>query len=280
MQQDRVQGFVLGAVSASIVGFSIYLYLEFSRSARLKIHADDDAHSLFYEVTPTGSKGRGFPFNGTTKAENVARMKTIHPEYSRLPFAVYKTVVENLPICCVDVICRRQDGKILLFYRRDKPANNIWWWPGGRIFKGETFYDSAVRKIRDETGRKEAHVKPVGIVTAWNTFFPDSHWDAERKPGHEGTQTVNIVVVCDIIWDESYDHIQLADSGSSRKQVNSALDDSAVPSSGKPLVRLNSCDDWAVDAHKWISVHDALVPGMYDKYVTANVNLAIQMGLL
>lgn len=279
MQQDRVQGFVLGAVSASIVGFSIYLYLEFSRNARLAVHADDEAHSMFYEITPPGGKGRGFPFLGTTKAETIARLKTVHTEYSRLPFEMYKSVVENLPICCVDVICRRQDGKLLLFYRRDKPANNIWWWPGGRMFKGETFYDSAVRKIKDETGRKDAHVKPVGIVTAWNTFFPDSHWDAERKPGREGTQTVNIVVVCDIIWDESYDHIELADSASNRKQANDAQ---LAPAAKEalPLTRMNSADDWAVDAHKWISAHDALVPGMYDKYITTNVNLAIQMGLL
>ena len=44
----------------------------------------------------------------------------------------------------------------------------------------------------------------------------------------------------------------------------------------RPVVK----GDWAVDAHKWISAHDALVPGMYDKYITTNVNLAIQMGLL
>jgi hypothetical protein len=33
------------------------------------------------------------------------------------PFDSYKQAVENLPIVCVDVICKRSDGKVLLFYR-------------------------------------------------------------------------------------------------------------------------------------------------------------------
>jgi ADP-ribose pyrophosphatase YjhB (NUDIX family) len=40
----------------------------------------------------------------------------------------------------------------------------VWWLPGGRIFKGETFYDTAVRKIRDETGNKNAIVTPLGVI--------------------------------------------------------------------------------------------------------------------
>ena len=44
------------------------------------------------------------------------------------PFDFYKQAVENLPIVCVDVICKRSDGKMLLFYRRDKPVAHLWWW--------------------------------------------------------------------------------------------------------------------------------------------------------
>jgi len=44
------------------------------------------------------------------------------------PFDFYKQAVEHLPIVCVDVICQRNDGRVLLFYRRDKPVAHLWWW--------------------------------------------------------------------------------------------------------------------------------------------------------
>lgn len=215
--------------------------------------ADDDCMSLFYDELPPEKKGGGFSELNTTRPGTIARLKVIHPEYSKLPFSLYKQIVESIPIVCVDVICRRQDGMLLLFYRRDKPAANIWWWPGGRMFRGETFFDAAIRKIRDETGCKTAQVTPQGVVTTWNTFFPDSHWDAERQPGREGTQTVNVVVVCDIVWDTT------------------AL---------LHAVSSSSAEDWAVEAHRWVTPEEALEVGKYDKYVSSNVKLAMQMGLL
>jgi len=137
---------------------------------------------------------------------------------------------------------------LLLFYRRDKPAAGIWWWPGGRLLRGETFYVAAIRKIRDETGNPLAKVVPRGIVNVWNTFFPDSNWDENRLPEKVGTQTVNISVVC------------VLDS-----EIN--LDE-------------NAKKQWAVDSHRWIDVADALEDGAYDKYVRLNVLRAQQLGLL
>ena len=53
--------------------------------------------------------------------------QTMYPSMYQ-PFDFYKQAVENLPIVCVDVICKRSDGKVLLFYRRDKPVAHLWWW--------------------------------------------------------------------------------------------------------------------------------------------------------
>ena len=254
-----LEGFCWGCLTATVVYF---LADNFSKSSRNKqvekplektkpvISADDDCHSLFYGAEPSEG-GCGFPSVGTIDVGTVTRMCTIHNDYARLPFDFYKRAVESLPIVCVDVICKRNDGKFLLFYRRDKPAANLWWWPGGRLFRGETFFDTAVRKIRDETGCPDAKVTPIGFVNVWNTFFPDSHWDSERGTGREGTQTVNIVVVCEL-----GDGQELACLGPDAKE------------------------QWAVEAHRWISASEALVPNMYDKYVTLNVKLAIEKGFL
>jgi ADP-ribose pyrophosphatase YjhB (NUDIX family) len=171
-------------------------------------------------------------------------------DYRRLDASLYKQAVENLIIVCVDVVLRRRsDGKLLLFYRRDKPANAIWWWPGGRMFRGETFFDTCIRKIRDETGNQMADVVPVGIVNTWNTFFPDSNWDLGRAPGKEGTQTVNIVVFAEI--------------GDGELELNTEASKS-----------------WAVEAKRWVSVREALSLGRYDKYVRLNVEQAVTLGYL
>lgn len=212
------------------------------------VEFDDDCNTLLYDPTPDND-GKGFPEVGTITHSTIDRMKTVHAEYKKLPLEFYKVAVEALPLVCVDVVCKRLvDGKLLLFLRRDKPAANIWWWPGGRMFKGETFFDTAVRKVRDETGNLHATVNPIKILNVVNTMFPDSSWDVGRQPGREGTQTVNICVYCELLNDD---------------------------------VSLQaSAEDWAVEARKWVSAAEAVVPGAYDKYVSLNVRTAQQLKLL
>jgi len=67
--------------------------------------------------------------------------------------------------------------------------------------------------------------------------------------GKEGTQTVNITVVCTLLDED----IQVLQSGR---------------------------DDWAVESSKWISVAEALEPNKYDKYVSLNVKLAVEKGFI
>ena len=73
------------------------------------------------------------------------------------------------------------------------------------MFKGETFCQAGLRKIRDETGidSQNNKLQIKSLIHVWNTFFPDSNWDANRKPGCEGTQTVNAVVFCEFTGNDS-----------------------------------------------------------------------------
>eukprot|EP00596_Hydrurales_sp_CCMP1899_P004475 CAMPEP_0119036436 /NCGR_PEP_ID=MMETSP1177-20130426/4144_1 /TAXON_ID=2985 /ORGANISM="Ochromonas sp, Strain CCMP1899" /LENGTH=233 /DNA_ID=CAMNT_0006996307 /DNA_START=94 /DNA_END=792 /DNA_ORIENTATION=- len=195
--KDRVICFGCGVITASLV-MVITRYLNRKEKTKVIYEADDECLSLFYGNTPK-SEGRGFGEKEVIDATTVDRMKVVHNDYTRLPKDFYELAVEALPLVCVDIVCRRKsDGKLLLFYRRDPPVATVWWLPGGRIFKGETFYDTAIRKIRDETGNKNAIVTPLGVLGVWNTFFPDSCFDANRKEGRKGTQTINISVACEI----------------------------------------------------------------------------------
>lgn len=79
----------------------------------------------------------------------------------------YGKMVRDCIICCVDCLIVRynshlQREEVLLVERGTHPAKGIWWLPGGRLFKGETFFDGAKRKARDETGLSE--VTPIQVL--------------------------------------------------------------------------------------------------------------------
>lgn len=259
--------FVLGFVAGgSIVGILSYIYIKnvtavpsptSTTTNTIDTIADDECNSLFYSKLNDVQKISGCGFSSIQyDVTDRNRMCVVHPEYSRLEYNLYKSVVENLVIVCVDIVCIRQcDKKLLLFYRRDPPASHIWWLPGGRLCKGETFTQAAIRKIVTETGYEcnsiDKKIVSVGIINVWNTFFPDSAWDHDRVHDREGTQTVNIAMFCTI-------------------DINTDNNDKDF--------NQNNMDMYAVEKHRWVSKEEALVDGMYDKYVRVNVQGAIDKG--
>jgi hypothetical protein len=94
---------------------------------RKNSNADDNCNSLFYDTQPNDD-GSGFPNINTCSIETINKLVTIQPEYKRLESKLYKSLVENMVVVCIDIVCqRKKDGKILLFYRRDPPASKTWW---------------------------------------------------------------------------------------------------------------------------------------------------------
>ena len=99
----------------------------------------------------------------------------------------------------------------ILVERGTEPLKGVWWFPGGRMFKGETFFDAAVRKIREEVGIKipynnsydvegkkglhEGENVILQVLGVYNTFFPTSAWDTDTQ---KGTQTINAVVLIEL----------------------------------------------------------------------------------
>eukprot|EP00668_Euglena_longa_P012481 GGOE01014934.1.p1 GENE.GGOE01014934.1~~GGOE01014934.1.p1 ORF type:complete len:259 (-),score=41.00 GGOE01014934.1:428-1204(-) len=247
-----VSGLLLGVAVGAVGVCCLSTWSGWGRGAAADdATGDDDCFSLYYDEVPEPD-GRGFPHSGTCSQAVICKLQATHPEYRHLPAHLYRQVVEHLPTVCVDVVCRRlSDGKVLLFHRRDKPAAQIWWFPGGRMHRGETFFAAAVRKTAEETGCSSAAVTARAVLQVWNTFFPDSSWDEQRRPGHEGSQTVNAVVLCDISGDNLDIHL----------------------SNGVK-------DQWAVAAHRWVAADDLLVPGHFDKYLRLNAAIARHRALL
>ena len=95
---------------------------------------------------------------------------------------LYKKINETMPITAIDIILVK-DGKFLLGKRNNKPVQNKWWLPGGRILKGELLKNAVKRKVKEETGYT---IKNSRLLTVTELFFPDSVWK---------TSTHNIILL-------------------------------------------------------------------------------------
>ena len=128
---------------------------------------------------------------------NVDELTKITDQRKFLPTEVYSKMVLDAVVCCVDCLIVRTNAsgakECLLVERSSEPVKGVWWLPGGRMFKGETFFAAAVRKAQQETGL--TRVTPIQVLGVWNTFFPTSHWDTATE---KGTQTVNAVVLVEL----------------------------------------------------------------------------------
>jgi colanic acid biosynthesis protein WcaH len=61
-------------------------------------------------------------------------------------------VVKHTPLVSVDLIVSRPNGEVLLGYRKNKPAQNTWFVPGGKIMKDERISAALRRVARTELG--------------------------------------------------------------------------------------------------------------------------------
>lgn len=97
----------------------------------------------------------------------------------------YGQAIAMLPICCVDVFVYNPHDKTYFLILRDKaPAKGIYCVPGGRLYKGESFFACAKRKCLEEAGLS---IQPVRILKVYSTIFPDSEWECQ-------THTINVVI--------------------------------------------------------------------------------------
>jgi len=134
-----------------------------------------------------------------------------------LEASVYGAIVRDSVVCCVDIVLVRYNPELarkecLLVERSSEPVKGVWWLPGGRLLKGETFFAAAKRKAQQETGISQ--VRPVQVLGVWNTFFPTSHWDTEEA---KGTQTVNPIVLVEVL--EHGADVQLDDTSENYRWI-------------------------------------------------------------
>lgn len=89
-----------------------------------------------------------------------------------IPDKLYKQIVENVPIVCVDVILVHK-GRYVLVKRANEPLKGEWWIVGGRCLKDEPTKETAKRKVKEEVGLVPTKLKIMGI---YEDFYPKSAW--------------------------------------------------------------------------------------------------------
>lgn len=67
-----------------------------------------------------------------------------------------------MPIVCVDLIIAIDSG-FLVVKRKNHPAKNQWWLPGGRVNRNESVHEAAVRKARQELGLEARVLRQAGV---------------------------------------------------------------------------------------------------------------------
>lgn len=107
----------------------------------------------------------------------------------------FRDVVERTVLCAIDLVVRSPRGKVLLGLRKNSPAQDYWFVPGGRIHKGERL-DEALRRVSAEEIGLVLRTADVRLLGLFDHIYEDNAFGA---PGF-GTQYV--VIACETETEE------------------------------------------------------------------------------
>lgn len=69
-----------------------------------------------------------------------------------LDLDAFMQVVQNAPLISIDLLVYNESNEVLLGWRKNLPAKDCWFVPGGRIHKDETIREAFARISESETG--------------------------------------------------------------------------------------------------------------------------------
>ena len=88
-----------------------------------------------------------------------------------IPTGLYNKIVKLIPIVSVEAVIVI-GGSLLFLKRKNQPAIGQWWFPGGRMHKGESFEETLYREINEETGLQISSYKFINI---YSRTFQERH---------------------------------------------------------------------------------------------------------
>lgn len=82
-------------------------------------------------------------------------------------------IIDQTPLVSIDLILKNSQGKVLLGYRNNKPAQGYWFVPGGRIRKNETLAQAMSRISEVELGFSIA-IEDTRLLGAYDHIYEDN----------------------------------------------------------------------------------------------------------
>ena len=92
---------------------------------------------------------------------------------ARLDSVLFSSIVANTPLVSIDLVVRNGSGEILLGRRTNRPAQGMWFVPGGRIRKDESIQNAFLRLSREELGAA-VPVDEAQFLGVYEHFYPDN----------------------------------------------------------------------------------------------------------
>jgi colanic acid biosynthesis protein WcaH len=93
---------------------------------------------------------------------------------------VFGLIVESTPLVSIDLVLQSSTHKVLLGKRLNRPAQNFWFVPGGRMYKNETLDEAFTRIALDELGLKFVR-RDAKFLGVFEHFYPDSQFGLDLK---------------------------------------------------------------------------------------------------
>lgn len=84
----------------------------------------------------------------------------------------FTQVIQNTPLVSIDLIVKNADGEALLGERTNKPAQGMWFVPGGRILKNESLASAFKRLTFSELGT-EFSIEEASLKGPFDHFYDD-----------------------------------------------------------------------------------------------------------
>ena len=85
----------------------------------------------------------------------------------------FKTVVASTPLISIDLIVTNDANQILLGLRVNRPAQDYWFVPGGRVLKNESLDEAFKRLTAHELGLNSSRYK-ARFLGVYEHFYQDS----------------------------------------------------------------------------------------------------------
>lgn len=86
----------------------------------------------------------------------------------------FLAVVRDAPLLSIDLLVEDELGRVLLGWRRNAPARDFWFVPGGRVRKDESLDAAFTRLCFEEIGLRQVARTFATFLGVYEHFYPDN----------------------------------------------------------------------------------------------------------